>query len=160
MLVGTAKRLETVQCDRLMNNALLESFCIHARNVLDFLYFSKSRHPDDLSAEDFLVGSGGWNGQMPEPLRDIYKAVCKRVAHLTTVRLSITPDEKAWKYSEITKDICACLRKFIDLVPKEKLGQRWDVVKTAGFEIPSLSASTHGATHTLGLLPPSNIRPL
>jgi hypothetical protein len=49
-----------------LNNAVLESFCVHSRVILDFL-FSQKPKKDDVVAEDFYIRSDEWyKGSTPK----------------------------------------------------------------------------------------------
>lgn len=114
-----------------LNNAVLESFIIHARAVMDFLY-SKSPHVEDIIAEDFFDEPDDW--RMPRPKQtDVLVSARKRVgtevAHLSYERQNVTPEKKPWPLSEITIDVAVVARKFLDVVPEDFLGERWDEYK-------------------------------
>src|SRR5262245_11022059 len=56
-----------------INNAALESFTVHARVLLDFL-FAECPRPDDVVAEDFFVTAEEWpriRGDMPPVLKQV-----------------------------------------------------------------------------------------
>lgn len=102
------------------HNALLESFIIHARVLLDFLYSSR-RKPDDVIAQDFLDNASAWLQQRPKKsrlLKTSHKRVGKELAHLTYARLAVTPDEKQWQFVDIANEIGGVLKKFLRLVPE------------------------------------------
>jgi hypothetical protein len=42
MLFATQQRLQQGESDRIVRNALIESFCVHARNLIDFLRGKRS----------------------------------------------------------------------------------------------------------------------
>src|SRR2546426_9248846 len=69
-------------------NAILESFTVHARALLDFLY---AEHPwsDDIIAEDFFTTPEQWvsvRGDMPPSLQEVNRRVGKEISHLTYAR--------------------------------------------------------------------------
>jgi len=110
-----------------INNALLESFTIHARVLLDFL-FAENPRDDDVIAEDYLPSSEDWakvKAAKSEKLQNIHRRVGKEVAHLTYVRQTITPEAKAWNFVEIANEINSVFNGFIALVPKNLLGVSW-----------------------------------
>jgi len=55
-----------------INNALLESFTIHARNLLDFLYAGKPQK-DDVIAKDFLEDPSEWHNARPPKSETLQK---------------------------------------------------------------------------------------
>lgn len=114
-----------------INNALLESFVIHARVLLAFLYAEKPR-PDDVIAEDFLPSPDEWPKiRLPktELLKTIHRRVGKEAAHLTYARLDVTPETKPWAFLQIAEDINAAFNRFLETVPKSLLGSRWEECK-------------------------------
>lgn len=111
-----------------IHNALLESFTIHARVLLDFLY-AKKPQPDDVIADDFFPTSQEWKEVRPkktEVLEKVHKRVGKEVAHLTYARQDVTPEMKPWSYLQILHDIEVSFNEFLRIVPMEFLGERWE----------------------------------
>ncbi len=101
---------------RFVNNALLESFSIHARALLDFLYADSRAFPDDVIAEDFFDSQGEWPVLRPaksELLEKVHRRVAKEVAHLTYARLDVTPEAKKWYYIDIYNDINRVFQVFL-----------------------------------------------
>ncbi|HHT9133569.1 MAG TPA: hypothetical protein ACFYD2_01580 [Candidatus Avalokitesvara rifleensis] len=126
MLLGTALDLVNPASNKwtVSNaNALIESFTIHARILLDFLY-SNNPQPDDVIAEDFFDDASVWLEQRQAKTRlltTIHKRVGKEVAHLTYARLAVTPEDKKWHFPAITKEIDEVLRTFLRLVPASRV---------------------------------------
>ena len=130
MLFGTAEALATsVEPDesdvgaRTVHNALLESFAIHTRVLLDFLY-GNPRPPDDVTAGDFFDSADRWKKSRPakpEWFDSIRRGVAKRVAHLSYVRSDIEPEERQWKVRQIAEEIAKILHRFIKLVPVSRI---------------------------------------
>jgi hypothetical protein len=111
-------------------NALLESFLIHTRILIDFLYKHRSGYSNDVFAKDFVEDGETWKNRYPEAsqffvstkngsqtLDEIKHEIDERVAHLTSGRLGLTEEEKGWTYSEIANEIKKVLKEFLDLVP-------------------------------------------
>jgi len=114
-----------------LNNALLESFTVHARILFDFLY---ADHPkaDDVIAEDFLEAPQAWKEQRPhqsEILSAIHRRVGKEVAHLTYARQEVTPETKPWPFAAIAQEVDVIFSRFLALVSLDLLGPRWDEYK-------------------------------
>ncbi len=111
-----------------INNALLEAFAIHVRVLIHFFY-SDNPQKDDVVAEHFFEDSDDWKKQIP-PKTEILNAAKKRadkeVAHLTYSRLKVTPEKKPWNFTEISNDLQVVVAKFIELVPRDILGDRWE----------------------------------
>lgn len=111
-----------------LNNAVLESFTLHARALLDFLYAERPR-ADDVIAEDYFDNPVDWLTVRPnktELLMVIHKRVGKEVAHLTYARLDVTAQEKRWHYAQIANDLKVVFDTFLANVNKAKLGASWE----------------------------------
>lgn len=108
-------------------NALLESFVIHVRAIMDFLYADRPQ-PDDVIAEDFFASPEQWTRIRPalsESLSQAKRRAGKEIAHLTYARLDVTPETKPWRFSEIANEITTVMDIFLKNVPKENLGSKW-----------------------------------
>jgi hypothetical protein len=69
-------------------SAYLESFAIHLRGLIDFLYTDpKDAKPDDVIADDFFDMPDAWNpGAMSLKLNEARKRTNKEVGHITYQR--------------------------------------------------------------------------
>jgi len=117
----------------IINNSLLESFTLHTRVLLDFLYVDDPRKEDDVIAIDFLEYPGEWKSIRPEKsetLASIHKRVGKEVAHLTYARHDVSPESKSWPFLEIAHEVEVIFSMFLELVPADLLGQGWEISKT------------------------------
>ena len=114
-------------------NALLESFVIHVRVLMDFLY-NDNPQPDDVIAEDYFSSADEWRKMRPE-LTELLKLskwrAGKEVVHLTYERLEVTPETKPWPFVQIVNEITSVINVFIQQVPKSKLGKQWEAVHKA-----------------------------
>jgi hypothetical protein len=111
-----------------IHNALLEAFTIHARGLLKFLY-PENPKSDDVIAEDFFPIALEWKKARPKKTKILKKAherVGKEVAHLTYARQDVTPEKKPWPFLEILRDMEVSFKKFLQIVPEEFLGKRWE----------------------------------
>jgi hypothetical protein len=109
-----------------LNNALLESFTIHTRVLLDFLYAEKLQ-TDDVVAEDFFSEPSLWLSVRPvksDCLASVHKRVGKEIAHLTYARLDVTPEAKPWLYAPIANEVNAAFSVFLSLAPIQSLGDK------------------------------------
>ncbi len=107
-----------------VRNALLESFTIHARGLLQF-FFPNQPRPDDALAVDFLPSASAWEtarGDMPPILVDLAARVGKEVAHLTYGRLLVTPDSKPWHFLAVAEALSVVAKTFRSMVPGNLLG--------------------------------------
>jgi len=97
-----------------LNNVLIESFAVHIRNVIDFLYIDTPQ-PTDVVAADFLP-AGAW-GKIRPPISVTLEAARKRankeIAHLTTSRIAGGPPEKGWDFSGLTSEVRPLLQLFV-----------------------------------------------
>ncbi len=110
-----------------LNNAVLESFTLHARALLDFLYTEKPQADDEI-AEDYFDDPLQWPNARPEEtesLKMIHKRVGKEVAHLTYARLDITPEAKQWPFVQIAYEINIAFSEFLKRVPTDRLSEDW-----------------------------------
>lgn len=123
--------LSGVLGNSVLNNAVLESFTLHARGLLDFLYATKPQS-DDVIAEDFFDSPSDWAAIRPNKtklLMSVHKRVGKEVAHLTYERLNITAEEKQWQFGQIMIDLNNVFRVFLNNVTKDKLAPSWEKVE-------------------------------
>lgn len=110
-----------------LRNALLESFTIHARVLLDFLFDEKPRH-DDVVAADFFVDRDApahWRPEMPAALSEVDRRVGKEVAHLTYARLELTDESKRWHFRQIAAELHHLLTQFARSVDPSLLAEEW-----------------------------------
>lgn len=114
--------------DGIVHNAALESFVIHTRIVLDFLYPSekvaKSDALDDIIADDYFDDPLVWHRARTEKsplLAQAHRRAHKEVAHLTYTRVGIAANDKRWNFVEIARDVTEVFNRFLDLVPPDRL---------------------------------------
>ncbi len=122
--------------EQVIKNAALESFTIHARILLDFLYPREDRppHPDDVIAADFFDDPATWTDNRPEKsarVKDVHKRVGKEIAHLSYCRQEVTPETKPWYFAAIAEEVDKVVKTFLSLVPFELLDERWEEYKKA-----------------------------
>ena len=120
--------IEDVHDKYFIENALIESFAIHLRNILDFLY-SDSARKDDIIAEHFFTDPHIWRNARPQKsakLDAMHHRVHKEIAHLTYTRQKVTPETKPWPIAEIVSEVMPAFKRFLQLVPPKLLGSRWD----------------------------------
>ena len=110
-----------------INNAILESFTIHTRILLDFLYSNNPRS-DDVIAEDYFPEPAIWHNSRPhksELIEMVHYRVGKEVAHLTYTRQKLDEESKKWPFLEIAHDIEKAIDCFLRNVSDNLLGERW-----------------------------------
>lgn len=125
MLISSARGLA---CDitgmSTIHNALVESFLIHVRLLIEFLYKDK-RYKDNVMAADFFSPPEKWRAIRPvksKLLDETVEGAHKLLAHLSYTRLQV---KKTWPCMEIAKEIETVLNVFLQNVSKDLLGSRW-----------------------------------
>ena len=110
MLRATAMALASgIIESRLILNTFVESFLIHARLLIAFLYGPYRK--DDIRPEDWLAPRE-WRkvrGEKSKLLKETYRDANKYLAHLTATRLN---RKKRWDYPAILREIEVLLDKF------------------------------------------------
>jgi len=122
-MLGTAMNLLRHKRCKEDENVAIESFGIHARVLTDFL-FKMVGSDTDVLAIDFLDDVESWKkyvSQHTEVYEYIQKRTGKEIAHLTTDRLNVTPDEKKWDCLKIYGQIKEVFVEFMSRVPNDKL---------------------------------------
>jgi hypothetical protein len=97
----------------LLRNALIESFAVHARNVIDFLYPNKPQHTDVIAADFYAPGA--WAAHRPgisTTLTAARRRAHKEIAHLTTERIAGNPPEKDWDFAGLTAELRPLMQLF------------------------------------------------
>jgi hypothetical protein len=95
-------------------NALIESWVVHLRNLLDFLYptFCKA---DDVVAAHFFPTEESYLacvGEISEKLKDARDRAHKEIAHLTIKRKAGAPKGKEWDRPDLTNDVLVLMKRF------------------------------------------------
>jgi hypothetical protein len=99
-----------------LTNALLESFVIHLRALIDFFYTPDRPKPDDMLATDYFPEPRHWESVRPsmsEVLKNARARAHKEIAHLTYARLDVTSETKPWNFVGISKEIESLMDKFL-----------------------------------------------
>ena len=129
MLHATAKAL-SIPREWAIKNALIESFALHTRNLIEFLYKSNSKKwSPKIKPEDFVnASSSNWN--RPELRNDYDSRFQERneqasiqVAHMIVDRIGLQPDEKDWDLFNIIKTLQEDVGKFLSEVPENLLDE-------------------------------------
>lgn len=105
--------------DLVGRNSDIESFAIHCRALIDFLYDKKK--PRTYVAKDFFEDSGTWSAKRPaktDRLRSIPKRASTEVAHLSYDRSQPAPP---WDYGGIWEDLSEALRVFVENANEKRL---------------------------------------
>lgn len=117
MLYEVTLRLITQQMNDVLKFALIESFVIHAANLLDFL-FNNQQKPEDAIANHYVYDQNKWRikySSFRKILQFVISRRNKELAHLSYERLNVDADQKKWCYAAISRDISFLVDSFIDL---------------------------------------------
>lgn len=102
---------------------VVESFAIHLRNLITFLY-PYTKRDTDVCATDFFTHSGAWDNLRPK-LSDVLEQAKtrtdKEVGHLTTFRQFGVPRTKIWDVTGLCDEIMPILKLFCESADKVKL---------------------------------------
>lgn len=154
-----------------LNNAIVEAYVIHVRNLIYFLY-GKKQGNNHIIARDFFNSAQEWGDLRPkksDSLAFAERRAHKEVAHLSYDRAKVTPETKKWHYIELANEIASVFQLFLRNIPPELLGNRWLLDKLKIYEedvryqelasenepeftyiqgnIPILISAPHGAAH-------------
>jgi hypothetical protein len=109
-------------------NAFLESFVLHARALIDFLFTKPIK--DDVSISDFLPENNLWQTKyknIPDFLKEIQEPINKTAAHLTYYRID---KNKEWDASKISRELGMILKDFFDEVESKYLKEEFNNLYT------------------------------
>ena len=113
----------TNEAERVLENAMVESFVIHLRNLISFLY-SERVESKDIVAADFFQDANAWYQRRPTISQSLKKArerSHKEVVHLTTDRIAEKTPEKEWPVSKLVGEIQRLMRLFANLASPQRL---------------------------------------
>lgn len=99
--------------------ALLESFAIHVRNLIEFFYYDESG--EYVRAKHFFDDPFTWSPSRPSDVNRLHSRASKEVTHLTTGRVSGNPPEKEWRTGDALALIEAVAKEFAAKASKSKL---------------------------------------
>jgi hypothetical protein len=99
--------------------ALLESFAVHLRNLIEFFFFDASR--DYVRAEHFLDDPASWSPAKPAEITKLYGCGSNEVEHLTRNRISGNPPEKEWNVPSSLSIIETVAKDFVAKASAKKL---------------------------------------
>ena len=119
MLIGVAHGLMSgVAYGSVIHNALVESFVIHLRNFIEFLWPEDAKK-DTVIADDFMLGKQTWHRPaIPAALAKAKIRAAQEVAHLTYSRLRLTPESKKWDFA-LADEVIAVFNEFARQLPVE-----------------------------------------
>lgn len=89
MLFGTYERLEVPSSDLVCGNALIESFCLHARQLLDFFNNEQGLRANEFTTAQYVPLTSAVVG-VSETLA---QKLNTQIAHLTKKRVSVSTEK-------------------------------------------------------------------
>jgi hypothetical protein len=148
MLNETADILQKGQADKVLHDALLESFLLHARNLYEFFnptQFIKGKE-DSVIADDFLDVPNSL-GKADISSFDKDKAN-NLLTHISYSRAAEYLDDEGWPYLKIQEEINTAMKIFVEKVDNSKIGDKLRSYKftlKSNIPIPDAVASTGDA---------------
>lgn len=110
----------------LMGNALVESFLIHARTLVMFLYSDKkAKRASDVTSERYVRDLQAWErdrGSIPSELKEVIRRTAKEIAHLTIERQPRDPATRGWRPQPIIDMLYAPLKLFVEHGVPDRMG--------------------------------------
>jgi len=109
-----------------IHDALVESFVIHARVLIDFLYGYPNPDPKkhDIIAREFLVSSNNWSSKLPGDLKEVKERADKLAAHLTCDRVIKYRYDKGWQITQIRNSLNVIFDDWFKKVPPDRIGEK------------------------------------
>jgi hypothetical protein len=108
-----------------INNGLLTTFAVHARNLVQFLYFhSKGKdYATDIVIEDYVDESTVAKALPPiSPLlEEVLTKANKQAAHLTIERIEYDKAGKEWMWWEIVDHVFQALAPIVPHIPSSRI---------------------------------------
>ncbi len=147
MLHWLAETISTTQ-KGFQLSAMLESFAIHLRNLIDFLHTepAAARKDDDAIASDYYDPPSGWSpGAKSAKLEAARERANKEVSHLTYTRKSGMAPDKPWAVGALFKEVQDIAKTFANGASPKKLHPEvveWLNASHAKAAVLSISAST------------------
>ena len=109
--------------ERVTHFALLESFVVHLRNLLQFIY-PRDPQSGEVILNDFFDDDLQWKRERvkeTETLRSARTRAHKEVSHLTIYRLNDDDPAKPWEFLKLARLLKAVFRTFVDNASPAKL---------------------------------------
>lgn len=110
-----------------VQNGLLESFVIHARGLIEFLWRDASRRQGDGLAAHYFP-SDAWAARRPKmetTLKQVPARAGREVAHITFQRIEAAEEARGWHYGQIAASIGRCLRVFVQEVSDQRVSDEF-----------------------------------
>jgi hypothetical protein len=131
-------------------NADIESFALHVRNLLFFLYGKKAKQGDVVAAS-YFEDREDWSRNRPDrpkSLRRVNTRVPVEIVHLSVGRLKVRESDKRWPYEAMWRDLAAVIGVFLERVPEGRVSAEF---REAGKALVA-SSSTNALQDTVSEL--------
>ena len=127
------------------HNAVLNSYSMHSRNLIDFLYLREMKRDrdTDIVVQDYIEENALFDRLIPitKRLCDAKKKADKQVAHLTRDRMDYIDETKSWDVAGIVADIYNAFRSIRDLFPEKRTTVEFrSRFSDEGFLVPRIDA--------------------
>ncbi len=116
-LAGNIKPMGTYEYE---NDAMVESFVLHLRNLIMFFCFPES-NGDDVVAGDFCHDPSKWPATESTVLKDARLRANKELSHLTSVRKNKGDPDKEWNVASLVGEIDSLAKRFAANASPKKL---------------------------------------
>ena len=121
MLLATARLIQAGGLPSDHGYALLESWVLHVRNLIDFFYAPKKL--DDIVIVEF-TNDGRGIGDFPKITAELEMArerANKEMAHLTYSRVGKSDADRQWAVGQITVQLIERMKAFADLAADDEI---------------------------------------
>jgi hypothetical protein len=116
------------QTNRQLHDAVLESFAVHVRNLIEFFYDNRKK-PDTGIAGDYFADPADWRkltGEKPADLARAYTMAHKQISHLTYDRIGA---DKNWFVGDLALRLREVVRMFLKNADPDRLGPELAALK-------------------------------
>jgi hypothetical protein len=128
LLNATSGILQKLKVPQGIEHMPVESYAIHLRNLITFLYPFFPRNTD-VCAKNFFINEDTWENLRPALSTSLLNAknrADKEVGHLTTSRQSGVSKGKEWNVKELTGELMPLIKLFCESADKVKIGSLID----------------------------------
>jgi hypothetical protein len=111
-----------------VENALVESFGMHVRALIEFLYTDSPKRPDDGIAADLVSDVGMWTDEreaMPAALSDAKRRADKEIAHVTLSRSRLADEARTWATGQVYAQVMEVVKAFVTCVDPATVVPDW-----------------------------------
>jgi hypothetical protein len=135
--------------DGYMHDALLESWVVHLRNLINF--FCRPRDRDDVIAEDFFDNPSAWSQSESGTLKNARVRADKELSHITEKRKDAGEKDRDWDVAGLFQEIEKIAKQFASQASEAKLHS--DVKQLLGAVRPEGMIVLGGVSHSTASRP-------